>query len=209
MKKKSQFLGIIIIPILLTNCNKILFREISCKSFKLNEEYYWFPQKIGDSVVFSNSINVKKKFIVKEKSINHRTSYITDNGCGCLDISIMLLTSKTDSIWFKNQVKYLEKQEGNEYEDLVFTLEGTQSVFFETHKTILANYTIDNISFSNVEKFEYNYQNSSKVKTVYCIKNLGIIRFEMVNGEVWTNQNLTNYITTSYDSFTHSENKCD
>ncbi len=175
----------------------------------MTEEYYWNPVDNRDSVVFINSSNERNKFIVSDKSISHRKRYTSDTGCGCLDASSMLMTNNSDSIWFKNELRYVEDQTGNRYETVVFVLDNKQSGFYETHMTTINTYSIDSLTFTNVKKFEYNYTDNLQVKTVYLVKYLGVIKFEMVNGEIWINENLTDYKTTTIETFTYSENTCE
>lgn len=186
-----------------------MFRDVACRDFKIKGENYWFPLHLGDSVVFVNASNIRKKFIVEDKQISHRKEYTSDTGCGCLDVSKMLLISDTDSIWFTNELRYVEDTEGNYYEDILFVIQGEQSGFYETAKTILDTYTLHAIKFIDVELFECsNCTDGVSVKKMYRAKNIGIIQFELVNGEVWTNENLTNFGTTTKDSFEFSENTC-
>lgn len=209
MKFYLMILGFATMILLIVSCESIMFRNVDCRKFELTEEYYWFPNNTVDSVVFSNSSNERKAFVVVDKSISHRSNYTSDTGCGCLDESGMLLVNSTDSLWFKNELRYVENNSGNRYVDVVFTLNGLQSVFFETHRTILPTYSINSLTFNNVQKFEYPYTESVKVKTVYMAKNLGIIRYEMVNGEIWTNGNISNPKTTTIESFIYSETTCE
>ncbi len=209
MKVKILFV-LIIITGLFCSCNKIAFREVQCREFQIRGENYWFPLNIGDSVIFVNSSNnIRKKYTIVDKQISHRTKYISDTGCGCLDISKMLLISDTDSIWFKNELRYVEDGEGNYYEDIVFVINGEQSVFYETSKTQLETYTLDSIDFSDVEYFECkSCQVDLGVKKVYRVRNLGIVSFELVNGDIWINENLINTGQITKESFDYSENTC-
>jgi len=209
MKKTITITMFILTAVFLSTCKKIIFREIECREFTLTEEYYWNPVNNGDSVVFINSLNERNEFVVVDKSISHRTKYTSDTGCGCLDESSVLMTNNSDSIWFRNELRYVEDQTGNRYEDVVFVLDDKQSIFYETHMTTIETYSIDSLTFTNVKRFEYEYTDNLKVKTVYIVKNLGIIRFEMVSGEIWTNENLIDYETTTFESFTYSENTCE
>ena len=208
----NKIIAVVILALtvaLLASCKKLIFKEVDCRSFALTEEHYWNPVNSGDSVVFVNSSNERNKFIVVDKRISHRTEYTSDSGCGCLDESSMLMTNESDSIWFRNQLRYVEDQTGNRYEDVVFVLNEIQSVFYETHMTESESHSFDSMTFSNVKKFEYDYTDNAKVKTVYLAKHLGIIRFEMVNGEIWTNENLTEPGTTTISTFTYTEDTCD
>ena len=204
-------LGLVIAIGLFYSCDKIIFRDIKCRDFQIKGENYWFPLNVSDSVVFVNSTtNVRKKYIIVDKHISHRTKYTSDTGCGCLDNSGMLLTCGTDSLWFNNKLKYIEDKEGNYYEDIIFVINGKQSGFYETSKTKLDTYTSNSITFSDVEFFECkDCKVDLSVKKLYRVKNLGIISFELVNGEVWINENLTKTGLTTKDSFEYSENTCD
>jgi hypothetical protein len=126
-------------------------------------------------MVFVNSFNELNKFNVVDKRISHRTKYISDTGCGCLDKSSMLFTNDSDSIWFTKEVRYIEDQSNNRYEDVVFDINKIESVFYETHMILLPTYSIDSLTCTNVKRFDYDYTDNLKVKTVYLLKNLGII----------------------------------
>ncbi len=196
---------------LFISCDKIIFREIKCKDFQIKGENYWFPLNVGDSVVFVNSTtSIRKKYTILDKRISHRTKYTSDAGCGCLDKSGMLLTSGSDSLWFNNELKYVEDNEGNYYEDIIFVINGKQSGFYETSRTKLDNYTLNSVNFSDVEFFECkDCKVELSVKKLYRVKNIGIISFELVNGEYWINENFTKTGLTTKDSFEYSENTCD
>lgn len=210
MKIRLLF-GFFIVTGLFFSCDKIIFREIKCRDFQIKGENYWFPLNVGDSVVFINtSTSIRKKYTIIDKRISHRTKYTSDTGCGCLDNSGMLLTSGSDSLWFNNELKYVEDNEGNYYEDIIFVINGKQSGFYETSRTILDNYALNSVNFSDVEFFECtDCKVDLSVKKLYRVKNLGIISFELVNGEVWINENLTKTGQTTIDSFEYSENTCD
>jgi hypothetical protein len=208
---KLRLFGFLILSGLLFSCDKIIFREIKCRDFQITGENYWFPLNVGDSVVFVNSSsNIRKKYTIVDKRISHRTKYTSDTGCGCLDNSGMLLTSGTDSLWFNNELRYVEDNEGNYYEDIIFVINGKQSGFYETSRTKLNDYILNSVNFLDVEFFECKDCNVDlSVKKLYRVKNLGIISFELVNGEVWINENLTKTGLTTMDSFEYSENSCD
>lgn len=117
--------GVAIATILLASCNKFLFKDVECRNFQIKGENYWFPSNVGDSIVFVNpTTNVRKKYMVVDKQISHRTKYVSDTGCGCLDNSKMLLVSNLDSLWFNNSLRYVEDTNGNYYEDIIFAING-------------------------------------------------------------------------------------
>ena len=209
MKLRLIF-GLLIVTGFFFSCDKIIFREIKCRDFEIKGENYWFPLNVGESVVFVNSAtNIRKKYTIVVKHISHRTKYTSDTGCGCLDSSAMLLVSGTDSLWFKNELKYVEDQKGNYYEDIIFVINGKYSGFDETSRTRLDTYSLNSINFSDVELFECKEcEVGLSVNKMYRVKNLGIVLFELVNGEVWMNENLTKTGLTTKDSFEYSENTC-
>lgn len=209
MKIIASISAILLCATLLSNCKKLIYRDIDCRSFTLSEELFWNPANNGDSIVFINSENMRNKFIVVDKNVLHRTKYTSDTGCGCLDESSMLMTNNTDSIWFKKSLRYVESNTETSQEDVVFNFDGIQSSFYETHITCLSSFSIDSLSFTSVKKFEYSYSNNLNVKTVYLVKNLGIIQYEMVNGEIWTKENLSEFETTQLNSFTFTEDTCE
>lgn len=209
MKLKLLF-RLLIVSGLFLSCDNIVFREIKCRDFQIKGENYWFPLNVGDSVVFVNSsTSIRKKYTIVAKQIFHRAKYTSDTGCGCLDNSVMLLTSDTDSLWFNNELRYVEDNEGNYYEDIIFVINGKQSGFYETSRTKLDSYTLNSVNFSDIEFFECkDCKEDLSVKKLYRVKNLGIISFELVNGEVWINENLTKTGLTTKDTFEYSENTC-
>lgn len=198
-----------IILILVWGCDKVIFRKINCREFLVTGENYWFPIGISDTVGFTSSTFRKKIFTVVDKYIAHRTKYTSDKGCGCKDNTGILLSSGLDSIWFNNQLQYVESQTGSYSEDVYVVVDKKKSGFYETHKTKLSTYTIDSLTFFEVERFDLNRSENLEVKTLYRARNIGIIRFELVNGEIWTNSNLKKFGQNTRDSFTYTENTCD
>jgi hypothetical protein len=197
----------------ISGCGKLFHREVNCRAYQLKEEKYWFPHKAGDSVVFMSSLNETRIYKVADKSIVHRTKYYSDTGCGCEDIASMLLTSGEDSIWLKTKLRYIEDNTGNTLEDVVFDFGDIQSgdiqsVFYETHRTYMPSHTIDSVTFSDIKKFEFAYTNPINVKAVYMVKNTGIVRFEMVNGTIWSQTDIANTDTVSIESFEYQDTIC-
>ncbi len=121
----------------------------------------------------------------------------------------MLLINNGDSIWFNNELRYVENQEGNYYEDLFFVIDGVMSGFYETYKSDTDTYSIDDNLFTDVECFENDWcKDGVCVKKVCRVKGLGIIQFELGSGEIWTNENLTKYGSMTIQDFKYSENTC-
>jgi hypothetical protein len=198
----------LLIGILFSTCKKIVMRDITCRSFAIVDENYWFPKDLGDSVTFVNDTGATKTYHVADKYISHTTHYTSDTGCGCGDASSMLLISANDSMWFRSDLKYIEDQAGNRYEDVVFVNNGVQSLFFETYRTSVATYSLDTLTFNDARVYQHDYTEANKVHRVTSARNLGIVQFEMTNGMKWTNSNLNSFSTNTIDSFAYSEGIC-
>ncbi len=194
--------------LLLSSCGILPFQEVVCRDLGTTEESYWFPAKMGDSVTFVNTKNEQIKLYVTDKSMYHTTKYYSDTGCGCYDWSGMLLANKTDSIWFTNEVRYIYDNEDNGEVYVQVELNGIASGFDENDVTLLPSLAFDNQTFTDVKKYEYGYTNAARTKTVYFAKNIGIIRFEMVGGEIWTNTKLTTEVTSILETFEYKEEEC-
>jgi hypothetical protein len=200
----------ILVAAVLGSCSMLPFRNVACKPFAIRGEAYWFPLQVGETVVFVNDKNREKTYTVMDKYISHTTDYTTDTGCACKDVSGMLLISGNDSIWFNNQLIYQENGEEKYYEDIFFIMDGKQSGFYETSKKRLESYSVGTVDFSDMELFECSEcKVDLSVKKLYRVKNLGIVLFELVNGEVWVNRNLSDYRAIDRESFDYRESVCD
>ncbi len=207
MKNKQILLGLILI--LISSC--VGFMEtVNCRDFSLNEENYWFPLAVGDTVSFVNTKDEIKTFTVVDKHISHRKEYTSDTGCGCYDESRMLLKSGVDSLWLRREVMYVNDNKGNNYEEIVFTINGKQSGFYETDRSKINSVTINEKTFTDVVFYTCSEcEKDLSVNKMYSVKNLGVVQFEQVNGEVWTRTNLSNYGATTMESFIFEETTCD
>jgi hypothetical protein len=208
---KSIKISVIIFMITgLSACSILPFHNVACKPFAIRGEAYWFPLQVGETVIFVNDKNIEKVYTVMDKYISHTTNYTTDTGCACRDMSGMLLINGNDSVWFNNKLIYQEKQEEKYYEDIFFIIDGIQTGFYETSKSYLETYSTGTATFSDVELFECTKcETGLAVRKLYRVKNLGIIQFELVNGEVWVNKNLSGYRDVSQESFNYHEYVCD
>jgi hypothetical protein len=201
-------LWIIVIVILISSCKKVVFREITCRPFELTDEHFWFPSQLGDTIRFANAADSVKEFVIRDMYINHQTKYTSDTGCGCADRSSMLLTSSQDSIWFVSTLNYIEDQTGNRYEDLVFVINGQQSAFYETHRSQITTTTIDTTTINDLRFYQRDYSESTRIKKIFTSRNLGLVQFETVGGEIWTNTNMSNTISQNRNNFNYNETTC-
>lgn len=207
----NRIVGLVLsflIVFLIHSCKKVVHREVNCRGFAFTDEPYWFPTIVGDTIKFVNAVSDTMKFVARDMYINHRTKYISDTGCGCADESSILLTSNTDSLWFRTSLKYIEDQAGTRFEDIVFILGGVQSTFYENQRTPLESYAIDALSFTDVRRYNHDYSDVHNVKQIYLVRNLGIVSFELVSGEVWTNADLLSYVVVNQGMYSYSQNLC-
>jgi hypothetical protein len=208
--KLISFFILIITATYLNSCKVLPFHKVDCKPFTIRGEVYWFPFPEEETVTFVNHKNIEKTYIIVENYISHTTKYTSDMGCACNDRSAMLLIHENDSIWFANQLISQEHQNEKYYEDIVFVIDGVRSGFYETAKSHLETYSIDTITFSDVEVFECpKCDIDLSVKKLYRVKNLGVIQFELVDGEVWFNKNLSDYRNITQEQFRYYEYECD
>ncbi|MCB9426311.1 MAG: hypothetical protein H6584_04705 [Flavobacteriales bacterium] len=191
------------------SCDLLPYKDVNCRPFVLKGEMQWFPEQTGETVRFTNTSNQTKDFTVVDKFIAHRTSYVSDTGCGCRDLSGMLLTtSDKGSIWFNDRNNYIYDKPDKIQENVFIVINDVQSGFYEIHKTKLDQHTINDVIINDVERFDFAYTDDTKVKRLYRAKSIGVIQFELVNGEVWTNEKLVPTKTQELSSFKYSEDTC-
>ncbi|MGI6291198.1 MAG: hypothetical protein ACOXZH_02050 [Bacteroidales bacterium] len=163
-------------------------------------------------------INVEKPFLDKLRQLGWQ---VIDQGIGVPQEPEKSLRENFKQVLlpqvFKDSIKAINKTtDGREWlsdkqlEDIIFVIKNKKSGFFETERTKLNTYSLDSINFTDVELFECkDCKENLKVKKMYRVRNLGIISFELVNGEVWINENLSKTGLTTMDSFEYSENTCE
>lgn len=192
----------------LSTCDRVEYKDVFCRDFELVNENYWFPNAVGDSVVFVNEREFTQTFKIADKSIVHTTKYTDNTGCTCSDVAGILLSNANDSIYFINNYAYTNNNPATKYEDVVFSLGDRKSYFFETQKTTLTTYTIGDKSFTDVVKFENELTQTGYIKSLFLVRNLGIVQFITTDGAVWTNANLTSFSQNSIDKFKFRNTTC-
>jgi hypothetical protein len=202
-------IGLFVATIYLTACGVLMFREVECREFTITEEEYWHSGKIGDSITFYDQSNNKLTYRIERKEISHRPKYLSDTGCGCFDVSDLIITNDHDSIWFQNIVQYVENDDAEIFQNLYFAFNNKQSYFNETVITLLSSVEIKGSVFTNVKMFEFEYKDEFQIKSAYLVKGLGLVQFTMANGNIWTNENLTTYNENEFDSFSYRETQCE
>lgn len=193
---------------LLHSCGILFYRNIECREFQNNEELRWFVGNVGDTVTFFKQDNTKVKFEIVDKYILHMKQYISDTGCGCSDRWGLLMKNDTDTISMYSDAKYVYNNPSKRYDKFYILSGGIITGFVTEDKVLLPSINIDTIIIKDVVKFTYNHKDSLRFNSVYVAKDLGIIKLERVNGEVWINKNLTIRDTTSIKSFEFSEQYC-
>jgi len=213
--KMKTKISISIICIIITlwalhSCGVLLFREVKCRDFEFQDELKWFAGNVGNVITLSNNRgNETKEFIIRDKYILHRIKYTSDTGCDCHDRWGILLSSGNDTISMYSDSKYIETNPSNRYDYLFIKYNNNLSSFTDEDKSIVTNYTIDNITFSQVLIFEYSHDENNQFKKVVIAPEIGIIELTETNGNIWTNTNLETKLSIDMSSFEYSEYVCE
>jgi len=209
MKKNNLGLVVCFLMIINISCGKLFYVETECREFSYHGEEYWFPQSVGENVIFVDASENEKIFTVVKKVSSHVTMYYTDSGCGCEDYSNMILTSGNDTIYLKRLSRYIYDQDAENAEDIVFLFNNEHSIFFETELLGIQDLTIDTIQINNCRVYEEDYDEGRRINKVYFAKGIGIVRYIMQDGTIWTNKDLTDHGENQLSSFDYSENVCE
>ena len=193
----------------LNSCGKLWNVETDCRDFDFQGEEYWFPESVGDNVVFIDSENNKMAFKVTKKESSHVTQYYTDTGCGCRDYSNMILISGSDTIYLKRLSAYIYDNAAETIEDIVFMFNNEHSIFFETELVGFENMTIDTVQIDSCRVYEEDYDEGRRINKVIFAKGIGIVRYIMQDGTVWTNSDLIIKEENNLDSFDYEEYVCE
>ncbi len=194
---------------LLNSCGKIIFREINCRGFEFDDELKWFAGNVGDILTLKNETDDSINFVIRDKYILHRTSYISDTGCGCHDRWGILLTAGNDTINMYSDSKYVEKQTANRYDNFYIKYNNTLSGFITEDKQIEINYSIDNVVFEQVLIFSYSHTEDNQFKKIVIAPEIGVAQLTDSKGNIWTNKNLETKLNVEWNSFDYSENTCE
>ena len=192
------------------SCGILFYRKIECREFENIEDLRWFPGKIADTITFYKQDNTIVKFEISDKYILHMKQYISDTGCGCFDRWGILLTNKKDTISMFSDAKYVYNNKPNRYDKFYIKTNNILSGFITEDKDTLEFISINGNKIYNITKFRYDHTDSLKFKSVYIAKDIGIVKLERVNGEIWINKDLMKKDTsyTNISSFDFSEQYC-
>lgn len=183
------------------SCNKLIFREVICREFEQTTDLEWFAGNIGDSIVLVENGTTRHKFKVYDKYILHRKKYKSDTGCGCHDMWGATYVSGQDSIGIWTEEKYVEKKTANRYETLPMKISGISSGFIEEDVQSIGGIVINGVSFNNIRKYSYQHSEPFQFKTIYVAPKIGILQMERVNGDIWTNQYLSNTLNSDKSTY--------
>ena len=210
MKKSLAKITILLTIITFFNsCGILMNQEITCRKFSFSNEHYWFPQKIGDTLSYTNQYGDKKLFQVVDKRIYHRDKYISDTGCGCLDYSQMLITNYVDSIWFAKKTKYIYDNDANHYEEIGMYFENSKNFFNQTSLDTTMTLVINGTTFHDVQVYSNDIDNKPRnIKVMYRAKNIGIIQYVTHDGEIWTLSNFRHPKLIDINNFRYKTTYC-
>ena len=186
-----------------------IFREVNCRDFEFQDELKWFPGNVGDALTLTNDINETKEFIIKNKYILHRTKYISDTGCNCHDRWGILLSVGNDTISMYGDSQYIEKNSADRYDYFFIKHNDKLSGFITEDKSVVANYSVDDITFAEVMIFEYSHTESNMFNKIVIAPEIGVVELTETNGNIWRNLDLETKLNIDISSFDYSENTCE
>lgn len=194
--------------ILLSSCGYLFLRDVKCRSFEV-EKLKLFPGAISDTISFLSSSGQKKTFIISDKLANHTTNYVSDTGCSCHDFIQILYTSAQDSIWYTYDLNYIYDQPGQEYFSVSFVLDGVRNRLHATDQdSTVTTLQLNGIGYDGVKKYvNADFKNKRWVKECYFADDVGLIKFERADGEVWTQDNPRKTNVTK-ESSNYTERSC-
>ena len=200
---------LLILPaaLLLYSCGMGMFSEVTCRDFTQTDDLRFFAGNEGDSTVFRSG-EKRKRFFLEKKFIFHRTKYISDTGCGCLDRWGSFFTNETDTISIYSDERYVYNNTANRTEELQMFIDGKMSGFITEDARILENFELEGKIFGKVRVLEYLHADPLQFRRVHVAHDYGIIRMERVNGEVWINEDLTDTRPTDRSTFDYQETTC-
>ena len=198
-----------IIFLFIESCGRWFWIEQDCREFYFHGEEFWFPETKDAKVVFMNTSGQEKTFTVIKKKSSHVSKYITDTGCGCKDYSNMILIDNNDTIYLMRLSTYVYDNDAETFEDIVFMFNRDHSIFFETEFSGFESFKIDSITYDSVRVYKQDYDEGRRINEIYFVKGIGILRFIMQSGEVWTNRNISIRDINNLDSFDYEEKVCE
>lgn len=174
----------------------------------LEEEFYWFPESLGDSILFLDQDSNKIQYQIVEKIAWHTDKYISDTGCRCTDISRVFAVNKQDTMWFSKRHDYTENWERDKEDRLGFIYNGGNSYFNSSKVTAIDTIQINGIIIEDVLKYSEVRVDTLPFKSVYLARNLGVVKIDLKDGGFWVNQKLEISDTTKIADFSYMESSC-
>lgn len=190
------------------SCSGGIFEKISCRPFTLEEELYWFPADIGDTVTFALPDDTRTAYKVTRMDITHTKGYTADTGCNCSDESGMLLSNGIDSLFFKNYSDYIYDKPATEAEKVVISRGKWQTSLGTLNRSTLATYVLGADTLLDVKQFDAKLD-SSFVRRVVMAKGIGIVRVEFKDSTYWNNVDLHPKKSVRLEAFNFKEFVCD
>lgn len=208
MSIKTIKLLLIFALFILTGCGYLFFKEIKCREFR-TDNIKLFPGSLNDTVTFFNDKGIKKHFVISDKMAHHTTNYVSDTGCSCHDMIQILYTSGHDSIWYRHDANYIYDQKEKEYFEITFVLDNVRNGFNETlQDSTISNVDLNGIRYDGLKKYvNKDFKDKRWVKEFYMADNVGLIKFEKANGDIWT-QDSPKKARVTKDSFKFEEKPC-
>ncbi len=191
-----------------SSCSKDTADRIECDEFRYMDNLAWFAGIPGDSLHFSNEQDSIMSFVIAEKHIFQVTSYLTGRNCNCHDVWGIMLENGPDTISMYSQFLYDQSVEVR-YDNLVIKVDEELSGFLRQDITLVEFLTIGDVVFEEALRFQFAQNSGNKFRTVHVAREVGIVRMERMNGEVWTNTQPQRNLRIDFDSFDYSESTCE
>jgi len=207
-RNPAFFIVLAVVGVGLGSCLDEASKRLPCDPFSSQDQLKWFAGEVGDTLSFRDQNNVSKSFEIEDKYIIHTTSFVSQVGCNCHDVWGILLVNGADSIGVVGQHVY------NQYEEfrlsnLNIKVDGRLTAFNSTHRTNLATYRLGDMEFRNVIRFQHNHTDSLQFRAIFIAPEIGIVRMDRVNGEIWINTHLGRILPSDLPTFRYTERVCE
>lgn len=194
---------------MLSSCGIIIFTENDCRDVEYQGEQFWYPESVGQSIVYIDSAGNERAFEIIKKNIEHVTRYYSDTGCSCETKSEMVLKSGNDTILFYRRSTYIRDDPMKTINDNVFMFDGDHSIFYEKNAERYEDLSIGEQEIKNCVVFEQSYDSGDRVNKFYYAEGYGIVRYIMQDGQTWTKEDLIDYRKNELNSFNVNEYVCE
>lgn len=184
----KKLLLLLTLVVALFACRKLIHRDVKCRDFNQSFELKHYAGSIGDTLVFKNGQGDSIRFTISDKYINHRTTYVSDTGCGCYDQWGISYKSESDTLNFWTDEKYVEQNEAKRYYTAAISVHGIISGFITEDVTDIGDFSVGGFSYANARKYEYGHTQATQIKRLILVPGYGVVYMKRVDGMEWIYQ---------------------